>query len=93
MIGWDQVIYGRLTKSWVDIQNDYSSNNANGPNGISLISKAISKIYQLVYHVWKYRCDVKYRNINMTTYRNNILNPKIQQLYATQETLNAIDKN
>lgn len=93
MIGWDHVIYGRLTKSWVDIQNDYSSNNANGPNGISLISKAISKIYQLVYHVWKYRCDVKYRNINMTTYRNNILNPKIQQLYATQETLNAIDKN
>ena len=89
-IGWNQVIYGRLTKSWVDIQNAYSVCN---PNGIMVISKAINKIYKLVYHIWNERCNYKYRKIDSDTYRNNILNPKIHQLYATKSTLNIIDSN
>lgn len=39
-IGWNQIIYGRFTKTWVDIQNQYGEHN---DNGIQIISTAIGK--------------------------------------------------
>ena len=88
-IGWNHVIHGRLSKSWVDIQNQY---NFKSDDGISIMSVAIGKIYKIIYHMWKYRCDIKYRTIDQTSYLEKILNPKIRELYNKQDDLDAIGK-
>lgn len=84
-IGWNHVIFGCLSTAWVDIQNQYNQTN---DDGISIIS-AVGKIYKIVYHVWKQRCDFKYRKINQPT---NILHPKVQALYDQQEGLDELVK-
>jgi hypothetical protein len=79
-IGWNQVIMGRLSKSWVNIQNTYAPNQL--LNGLSVITTAATKIFQIITAIWKTRCDLKYRTIDQPTYRNQILNPKIDQIYT-----------
>lgn len=76
-IGWNpHVIYGRLTTAWVDIQNQHEHTQ---DNGIPIISTGIGKILKIVYHMWKWHCDIKYRKIDQSVYRTNILHPRSQQ--------------
>jgi hypothetical protein len=37
--------------------------------------------------MWKYRCNIKYRKINQTVYRTNIIEPKVIALYNQQANL------
>ena len=83
-IGWNQILYGRLTKTWVDIQNQHGEHN---DNGIMIISKAIGKIFKIIYHIWKERCNTKYRKIDQPKYRTQILIPQVEALYDQQQHL------
>ena len=44
-IGWNHVIYGRLTTAWVDIQNQHEHTQ---DNGIPIISTVIGKIFKKI---------------------------------------------
>ena len=53
-IGWQQVLYGRLTHTWVDIQNDYVKEGE--IKGIQIIALCIKSIYDIIIKRWKIRC-------------------------------------
>ena len=89
-IGWNQVLMGRLSKTWVDIQNMYAPNSV--LNGISIITTATTKIYRIVTAIWKARCDTKYRKIDQPTYRSRILEPRVDNLYQARTQVNTTDQ-
>lgn len=91
LIGWNQVIMGRLSKSWVDIQNDYHLNTTT--NGISIISTAITKVLTMIHQIWTVRCDMKYRSIDTNPYRINILLPKVNEIYNNSQSINTLDRS
>lgn len=42
-LGWSQVLYGWLTKKWVDIKNQYNINNK--LDGVAVITKTVKAMY------------------------------------------------
>lgn len=90
-IEWNQVIRSRLSKTWVDIQNNYDNHQT--LNGLSIITTATTQILTMIHTMWKLRCDIKYRGIDQNVYRNNILIPKIHDIYNRSQDINIIDKS
>ena len=86
-IGWQQVLFGRLTKTWIDIQNDYLQESTS--KGLEIISTSITLLFKIVLNRWKTRCHHQHgkcapSNDNL---REHVLFPKVRQLYADSEQL------
>lgn len=88
-LGWKQIFFGRLTNTWVDIQNDYI---AEGDfKGIQIIALAIKSIYDMMLKRWKHRCTHQHSKCSVQDERIKtiILSPKVYQLYESGQKLNA----
>lgn len=91
-LGWNQILYGRFTKKWVNIQNAHNTNET--LDGVAIMSKTIKAIYKIITNMWKFRCDMKYRltpsqNITFCT---RILLPKVHEIYSQRHLLQELDK-
>ena len=86
-IGWQQVLYGRLTKTWVDIQNDYLHESTS--KGLEIISTAITLLFKVILNRWKTRCHHQHGKCPQSNenLREHVLLPKVRQLYAASEQM------
>ena len=57
VIGWNNILVGRLAKSWVVAQQHYNVRTASDPkdtHGLSWVARLISKIYDTVHDIWMF---------------------------------------
>lgn len=87
-IGWQQVLFGRLSTTWVDIQNDYLQESTS--KGLTIIS-SITLLFQLILNRWKNRCHHQHGQCTLSNnnLREHILFPKVIQLYEDSAQLQA----
>ena len=88
-IGWQHVLFGRITKTWVDIQNDYLQTSTS--KGLEIISQSLTLLFKIVLNRWKIRCHHQHGKCETSNnnLREHVLFPKVRQLYADSEQLNA----
>jgi hypothetical protein len=86
-IGWNHVLYGRLTTHWSSSQYAIDSTTP------TWISYAIRQIWSQFHVIWKYGCDTNH-GINKEDKRRRALlhiTPKIQHLYSQQDQISPND--
>jgi hypothetical protein len=87
-IGWDQVIYGRWTRTWANHLDSLHPNK-----GEQLASKKLADIWRNVLRLWYHRCDLQHKPDEHTpTLHQQQLHPKVQAIYAQKDKLDQIDK-
>ena len=98
-LGWNQIFYGRLTHTWVDIQNEYITESepqqkndyspAGDLDGIHIIAATVKFIFDIVLKRWKVRCHHQHCKCKASEERikNAILIQQVQQLYEEGSTL------
>jgi hypothetical protein len=89
-IGWDHVLKGNWSLSWVRTYDALHQSHSGEQWGISLLRKIWSEFYQM----WKHRCD-HLHGTTLSIQRQHLLRevtPKIEQFYAESGQLLHVDQ-
>ena len=87
IIGWDNLLLGRLASSWSVAQQQYHdrlSSNPNEVHGINWLGRFISKLYDTVHDVWMYRNGIVHECVEEKLNQQELrkLHEEIDRLYA-----------
>jgi hypothetical protein len=89
-IGWDHVLRGNLSLSWVRTFDNMHNTTSGEQWGISLLKK----IWVEFYSMWKKRCDHQHGTDSARNHEILLqeLTPKVTQLYLESEQLLHVDQ-
>jgi hypothetical protein len=88
-IGWDQIIYGRWSKQWIQTYDITTKSD----RGLQWASALLLDIWKALIHKWKRRCTTAHldspTNVETAT---TAINSQIDTMYETIDKLDSVDK-
>ena len=92
-IGWNQVLCGRVTKTFVQHHDHFSTLNKTTCNGEQWMTKVIANIWGYVRSVWQHRNNVFHDETQKSEEYRKHIQDQVRSLYENEKYIDPCDRH